>query len=72
MDMILTHMTFENIDFQIRTNLTNQVTQPGGYRADQEGFTKFGDPYKMQLDVKFRVRCPTVIVHKDNYTAEIA
>ena len=72
MDMILAHMSFENIHLKFRTNLTNQVTQTGCNRTYQKRFTKLGDPDKMQFDVKFSVRSATVIVHTPHYTGEIA
>ena len=67
MHVILAHMTFENFHFQFCTNLTNQVTQAGGNRTQQDGFTVLRDPHKVQLDVIFGMRGATIMFHNTNY-----
>jgi len=70
--MIFANMTFQNLHFQLRAYLTNQVANTGGNRTGQKGFAVFGYPHKMQLDVKTSMRRTTIIVNTTYYKQEIA
>jgi len=72
MDVILTHMTLENINLQLRTNLTNYVTNPNGNRTGQKRFAVLRNPHKMEFDVKLRMGGATITVHKIHHNKEIA
>ena len=72
MHMILAHMSLDNLYFQLRTNLTNQIPAPNRYRIGQQRFPVFRNPHKVQFDVKFGMRCPTIVIHADYYNKCIA
>ena len=41
-------------------------------RTGQKRFAVLHNPHKMEFDVKLRVRCATIIVHKLHHNKEIA
>ena|GEM_PF-5259372 len=55
MDVILAHITLENIKLQFRTNLTNYVTNPNDNHTGQKRFAVLHNPHKTEFDVKLRM-----------------
>jgi hypothetical protein len=64
MNVVFTNMTLQNRHFHLGTNLTNQIPNTSSNRTGQKGLAVFGNPYKMQLDVKTSMKSTTIMIHR--------
>ena len=63
MDMVLTHVPFDDFDVPTKATLQDQFSRPLGHLAAQYLIAIFGHPHKVVLDVINCMRTLAVICH---------
>ena len=71
-DMVLAHMTLENLNLQLRTDRSHDLAEPGANIASQQLLAVLRDPHQVELDVKARMRCSSVVFHPSVIPARVA
>src|SRR4051794_25333831 len=63
MHMILRHMPLHYLYFVLPANVTDQVAHSHRYISRQRRPSVLRDPHQMQMNLKYRVRAPSVFWH---------
>jgi hypothetical protein len=61
-NMVLADVTLENLDLQLRTDRSHDLAEPEADVASQQLLAVLRDPHQVELDVKTRVGCATVVL----------
>src|SRR5262249_8667337 len=64
--LILAHMPLENLNLQLRADVSYKLPQADGYVRPQQLLTVLRDPHKVVLQVESGVRRPSVVLHPTN------
>jgi hypothetical protein len=65
-DMVLTHVALEDLDLQLRADVSHDLPQTDGYVRPQQLLAIFRDPHEVILQVISRMGRPSVVVHVAN------
>src|SRR5206468_10078386 len=63
MHMILRHVPLHYLHFMLPANVTDQVAHSHGHISRQRRASVLPDPHQMQMNLKYRVRAPSVFRH---------
>ncbi len=68
----LAHMPFEDLDFQLRADVSHQLPRADGYIRPRQLLAVLGDPHQVELDVEARVDGPSVVLRPPILTEVVA
>ena len=64
--MVLAHVSLEDLDLQLRADVSYELPQADGYVRPQQLLAVLGGPHKVVLQVESGVGCPSVVLHAAN------